>query len=544
MRIPSSTSIARSASITSAAFLVAAMLVASCARKDAPRLVPRELWLYYGANFADSGSVETLERVWRRAAKAGYSTIVLADVKFARLGEMDASYFARVRRARALADQLGLRPCRACSRSDARARCSRPIPTSPRASRSATRCSRFTPARRASSPIRRSPWITPTSIGASMRDSVVVIHDNLHRARWSYRVRVAPHRCYHVGVEIRTQGFSGQPLIQAMAGDRPLALVKSLGAKSTQDWTEHDVVFNSQDATDVTIYFGVWHPERGRVEWRDWRIEEVGPVNLLRRPGAPLHVRDAKDGHEYVEGVDFEPLRDPRLGVIPWRGQYEVWHEPPRLVTHLSDGTRLRVSWFHVAFGYGTQVTCCPSELRTLERLRDEAARVHALFGTGRAMMMHDEIRALNQDSSCTSRGLTPGRILAENARDCVALLAGDSIDVWNDMFDPNHNAVRDYALVNGDLAGSWDGLPSSVGIVNWNPGNRGRSLRFFADRGHRQVIAGYYDGPPGDVVPWLEAAAGVPGVDAVMYTTWQGRYDDLEAFAEICRGRPVGKKK
>jgi len=139
---------------------------------------------------------------------------------------------------------------------------------------------------------------------------------------------------------------------------------------------------------------------------------------------------------------------------------------------------------------------------------------------------------------------VTAGQLLAENVRQCRELLKGQRAYVWNDMFDPNHNAVRNYALVNGDLAGSWEGLPSSVGIVNWNPGNRGRSLRFFADRGHRQVIAGYYDGPSGDVVPWLEAAAGVPRVDAVMYTTWQGRYDDLEAFAETCRGRTVGKSK
>jgi hypothetical protein len=535
---------ARSASIAAAAFLIASMLATGCARKDAPRLVPRELWLYYLTNFADSGSVETLALVWRRAAAAGYSTVVLADVKFARLGEMDPSYFARVRRAQALADRLKLRliPCVFQIGRSSTMLAAEPGLAEGIEVRDALFEVHAGEARLVADPpvVLDRPDI---DWGVSMRDSIAVIHDNLHRARWKYRVRVAPHRCYHISVEIRTQGFSGQPLIQAMAGYRPLALVKSLGVKSTQDWTEHHVVFNSQDETDVTIYFGVWHPERGRVEWRDWRIDEVGPVNLLRRPGAPLHVRDANDGREYVEGVDFEPLHDPRLGVIPWRGQYEIWHEPPRLVTQLPDGTRLRVSWFHVAFGYGTQVTCCPSEPRTLERLRDEAGRVHALFGTGRAMMMHDEIRALNQDSSCTSRGLTPGRILAANARECVALLAGDSVYVWSDMFDPNHNAVRDYALVNGDLAGSWEGLPSSVGIVNWNPGHRTRSLRFFADRGHHQVIAGYYDAPPGDVVDWLVAAAGVPGVDAVMYTTWQGRYDDLEAFAKICRGGRMGKK-
>ena len=38
-----------------------------------------------------------------------------------------------------------------------------------------------------------------------------------------------------------------------------------------------------------------------------------------------------------------------------------------------------------------------------------------------------------------------------------------ETIYVWNDMFDPFHNAVNDYYLVRGDLKGSWEGLPKDV---------------------------------------------------------------------------------
>jgi hypothetical protein len=103
-------------------------------------------------------------------------------------------------------------------------------------------------------------------------------------------------------------------------------------------------------------------------------------------------------------------------------------------------------------------------------------------------------------------------------------------------MFDPHHNAVKDYYLVRGDLAGAWEGLDKSVVIMNWNFDKRDESLKFFADRGHRQVIAGYYDGPVGQVKQWLASAETVPGVVGVMYTTWHGNYDHIEAFARLCK--------
>jgi hypothetical protein len=110
---------------------------------------------------------------------------------------------------------------------------------------------------------------------------------------------------------------------------------------------------------------------------------------------------------------------------------------------------------------------------------------------------------------------------------------------VWSDMFDPFHNAPKtgSYYLVKGDgpWYGSWEGLDKDVIICNWNSQKNVRldSLKWFADRGHKQMLAGYYDGPPERITDWLTDAAKVPGVVGVMYTTWQQRYDDLEKFAE-----------
>ena len=150
--------------------------------------------------------------------------------------------------------------------------------------------------------------------------------------------------------------------------------------------------------------------------------------------------------------------------------------------------------------------------------------------------MSHDEHRSMNTCGACEKKGLDAGALLAENARECVKLLEGSTVYVWNDMFDPFHNARDRYCLVRGSLAGSWEGLDRDVVVANWYFDRRDENLAFFSGRGHRQVLAGYYDGDPARIKEWLKSAAKVKGVVGVMYTTWQHKYDDLEAFAKYAR--------
>jgi hypothetical protein len=268
-------------------------------------------------------------------------------------------------------------------------------------------------------------------------------------------------------------------------------------------------------------------------------LEEVGLVNLVRRGGAPFTVK-RENGTVLTEGRDYLAVADPLMGNKPWKGAYDVWHEPPVIRTQLPEGTRLRVSSYHAVTVHDDQAMICPSEPRTLELLRDQAKRMHAAWGARGYMMSHDEIRVLNWCAACQARKLDAGALLAQNVQACVSTLRqvnpGGRIYVWSDMFDPNHNAKKDYYLVRGDLAGSWEGLDKEVTVVPWYFEKREVSLRWFAERGHRQVIAGYYDHAPERVQQWLESARGVQGVEGVMYTTWQRKYADLERFAESAR--------
>ncbi len=86
-----------------------------------------------------------------------------------------------------------------------------------------------------------------------------------------------------------------------------------------------------------------------------------------------------------------------------------------------------------------------------------------------------------------------------------------------------------------GPWYGSWDGLPSRVLIANWLH-NNADSLKFFAERGQAQILAGYYDADPKRIVSWLQTAAPVRGVCGVMYTTWVNDYSQLEAFLQHAR--------
>ena len=74
---------------------------------------------------------------------------------------------------------------------------------------------------------------------------------------------------------------------------------------------------------------------------------------------------------------------------------------------------------------------------------------------------------------------------------------------------------------------------------MNWNHGHRDQSLKFFSDRGHRQIIATYYDDASfSQTKDWLASAQTTNGIIGYMYTTWRSDYSRIEAFASLCQGK------
>jgi hypothetical protein len=494
-------------------------------------------------------NIDRLEAVFRRAAQAGYTHVLLSDSKFAKLGDMDARYFRnidRVKKAAAglrleivpalfpigysndilwhdpnLVEALPVRDALFVVRDGA----ARLQPDPPLALKGG-----------AFSDLKEWDWkdaiVQPAAGAAFIKDP------GNQNARIVQKLTLTPFRQYHLSVRVKTQDFHGTPEAKVLAGGQALNF-NHLGVKNTQDWTAHDVVFNSLNNTQANLYLGCWGGGTGSLWFDDATLEEIGLLNLVRRDGAPLAVK-TENGQELVEGRDFQKLVDPRMGNRQWAGSYDIYHEPPVIKTTLPNGTRLRVSYHHAVTVYDDQAMICPSEPKTIELLRDQARRMHAAWSAKGYMMSHDEIRVLNWCDACQRRHLDAGAILADNARQCIRILRDPAVGgpdvriyVWSDMFDPHHNARKNYYLVRGDLAGSWEGLDRGVTVVNWNFEKRRESLKWFGDRGHSQLIAGYYDAGPDQVRAWLESARGTPGLLGVMYTTWQNRYDDLEAFGK-----------
>jgi hypothetical protein len=364
-----------------------------------------------------------------------------------------------------------------------------------------------------------------------------------HHCRLMQEIHLEPHRQYHITVWVKTEGLVGvEPEIKVLAPDANGSIsFQTFHCDATQDWKRYDLCFNSLDNKKGLVYLGSWGGESGKLWWDDLQIEEMALVNVLRRPGCPVTVRQ-ENGEPCEEGRDYERIVDPELN--PW----QAWHEPAPLKltpsSRIQDGARLRVSYYHPIIVYQDGVTSCLSEPRILEDWKQEVKHADELFHPAAYLMSHDEIRVINQCALCQSQHLTPGELLADNVHKAAEIIRQRRPDaeiwVWSDMFDPMHNAVDHYYAVNGSLAGSWKGLDKGTGIVNWNGGLKGKNCKFFADLGLRQILSGYYDGDEDGsaIAEWLRNTADVPGIIGAMYTTWEDKYRALDAWAAKAWGK------
>jgi hypothetical protein len=362
--------------------------------------------------------------------------------------------------------------------------------------------------------------------------------------RFCKKVSLKPFHYYHISAWVKTQDFATPEVVKmvVLAGEELRSIAYApVNPERTQDWRQYHLVFNSLTYDYANIYVGVWGGTTGAIWWDDVNLEECGPVNILRRAGTPLLVK-AEDGTPYQEGMDFEPVLDPRLDA------FEQYHQPPPIKltpnSRIREGQTVLVSFYHPAIIGSSQVMCCLSEPEVYKILEDQVRHVNDLLHPEAFLMNHDEIRCANWDLSCQQRGLTPGQLLADNVARCTQMIRNNApnadIYVWSDMFDPFHNAGQEpYYLVNGSWRGSWEGLDARIIIMNWYAEPAPANNKWFAERGHRQMLAGYYDKGPGHFYDpeWLEKTREVPGIIGVMYTPWSKGYEDIEAWAEAVWG-------
>lgn len=351
-------------------------------------------------------------------------------------------------------------------------------------------------------------------------------------------VRLRPHRCYRVSVWVKTENL--QPAdafrILALAKDRELA-PRSFDLPSTTDWRKITMLVNSPGPDSVGLYAGLWGGKSGKVWLDDWTLEEIGPLNVLHRPGTPVTVRNEDRSVIYAEGRDYAPLDDPGFNF------YRVDREAPALKLlsggRIKDGQRLRVSWYHPMMVHDSQVTVCMGEPALYEMFDHEAKLLAERLHPRRVLLNMDEIRMGGTCQACGDRNMGEllGECITKQTQSLRRYLPGAEVYVWSDMLDPNHNAHSDYYLVEGDFTGSWKYVPRDLVLVVWGGAPQPKSLSFVAGQGFRTLIACYYDADNlNEVKGWLDLARQTPKVRGFIYTPWQRKYALLPEFGEIVR--------
>eukprot|EP00928_Gymnodinium_smaydae_P039863 TRINITY_DN27145_c0_g1_i1.p1 TRINITY_DN27145_c0_g1~~TRINITY_DN27145_c0_g1_i1.p1 ORF type:complete len:242 (-),score=26.41 TRINITY_DN27145_c0_g1_i1:366-1049(-) len=171
------------------------------------------------------------------------------------------------------------------------------------------------------------------------------------------------------------------------------------------------------------------------------------------------------------------------------------------------------------------------------------------------ALLSYDEMRLMHNDDQETSRFASAGELLAwhvRNASNTARKAFGTKVRlyVWDDMFNPYHNAGTrgtpedGYFLINGSMRGSWEGLdPKTISMMTWGPCDEDApaapglppckfrsGLQFFAGRGLTQIVGGFYDYALCPTCPKNGTAAaerefrftrGIPNIEGFSYTTW-----------------------
>ncbi|HVV71037.1 MAG TPA: carbohydrate binding domain-containing protein [Verrucomicrobiae bacterium] len=351
-------------------------------------------------------------------------------------------------------------------------------------------------------------------------------------------VKVQPHRCYRATLWVKTENLQPANAFRmlALAGERELA-PREFHIPPTTDWRKVTMLFNSLDNEKLSLYAGLWGGKSGKVWLDDWTLDEVGPVNVLHRPGTPVTVRNADGSITYTEGKDYAPLVDASLQ--PWSDDKPAL--PLKILSggRIHDGERLRVSWYHSMIINDSQVGVCMAEPELYEIFDHEAKLLAEKLQPTSVLLNMDEIRMGGTCKACEGRNMGEllGQCITKQASILRKHIPSVEIYIWSDMLDPNHNAHGNYYLVNGDYTGSWEHVPKNLIMTVWGGEPNEKSLRFFADHNFRTLIACYYDADNlDDVKGWLNAARGVRKVRGFMYTPWEKKYALLPDFGELLR--------
>lgn len=403
--------------------------------------------------------------------------------------------------------------------------------------------------------------VLDTSTSHTGSSSVKVSQNNPKNMSRVYRSvnGLKPFTSYRVSLWIKTQNYDAPLRFQIYGGKKMNVLFKDrhdgLGwgttdgvwnaspntLSKTQEWKQYSIDINTLEDSDISLYVGSWSngSSNGTAWIDDFSMKEVGLSHPVRRDTLPIKVTSLDESISYKEGKDYSLSVDGSEKLVIPSG------------SSLKDENTVLVSWYqsprYMESNWNNPASACGQSFFDIQRQIFE--KIKTLFASKGFFFYVDEERVMNWDPSCGS--ISAGTYLKNLFQKMTATLLSVNppyeMYVWNDMFDPYSNATSSYYLVNGDLTGSWEGLPSSITVMNWNEQSSDiqvKSLTFFSNMHVKQMLALYYDDPSlGKVSLWMDSLdraekGGVTGVNGFMYTTWAGdsNYGDLEKVADLIK--------
>lgn len=557
---------------SSKSLLIAAILASgACQSASTQTSVPPQLWYFHHSYLKDAAAVQTSKVLIDKAAAAGYTGMVLWDssIEFLQNSSWNRSYMAQVvqyaqSKGLAVMPEVASNGYEILLENPNWAEGQRVIGTQFRVDptgKTLQVVNSFPGLVNGSFEEGRTGWFGYGDAGVGVDNTVshkgrasALIANAPGNARISQSFAVQPWRQYHLRMFYKTQNFAGFSQLEIF-GDNNFSynrVNEQLRVGANQEWKQVDFAFNSGPHSLLTILTGVWGGSKGNYWLDDISLEETGLVYVLRGASTPLTMYDpANPAHVYRENIDFGAIGDTQFaGPPPYFKDY--WHQP-MAVPVLSAGSLrpnqlVDMNWYAVQVVIGAASASLTDSGPAQRRVNNASAVAEVFPNAAGYLFGYDEMRQMNSTASAKAMNMTPAQLLDWHLKQTYSIFRALNpqapIYVWGDMFDPNMNAVNNYYLVEGDLTGSWAGLPADVVIMNWNLSNLHKSAAWFAGESpqqparHSQVIAGYYDSGDGAAAASSELAhiSGIPEVIGLMYTTWNDDYSQLETFAAAAR--------
>ncbi|MEI8281789.1 MAG: hypothetical protein WCG75_05240, partial [Armatimonadota bacterium] len=259
-------------------------------------------WFYVQTNLAVEKNVDGLISVMERAKKAGYNGMVITDSKFSILDKVYKTYFDNAERVRKKGEELGLAITPAVAdmgwssgllSHDVNLVEGQPVKKAPFVVKAGV----LTPEmfvtyansgmeqangdKLAGFSYQDGPGtesFIDTTVKHSGNQSIRFENYKGVNARVMHPLTVRPWQQYRVRFWLKTEAVvpASEFRCFAMGESGKVLSFMDTGAKTTQDWTEHTIIFNSQNFDKVTIYTGLWSCQSGKFWLDDITVEEAG----------------------------------------------------------------------------------------------------------------------------------------------------------------------------------------------------------------------------------------------------------------------------